>query len=287
MKITQCSASSINTYRSCEFKYWLQYIIGLKSPSGKAAVLGTIVHQVMENMARLKKRGKTNVDPLWLFERAWNENPHIELRKYTNRGLSADYKKCQESVNKVVSGSYNPYNLDNIVGIERWFELEMPGKEWLTIENKPFKVRGFIDLVHKIDENTIEIIDWKNGIQKDFSNFEDITFDNIMNKIQGRIYHLACSILYPRHKNILITFYYINHEILTFSLGDEDIVDTLAILYNFFSTVKNNTLIRRNRSFKCRMCPFNKIDLCSSIWSDLNTFGEQFIRDKYVNIDKK
>lgn len=282
MKIVQCSASAIETYRSCEFKYWLQYIIGLKSPSGKAATLGTIVHQVAEWMARLKKRGKINVDPVWLFERAWNENPHIELRKFTSRGLSADYKKCQESVNKIVSGSYNPYGL-NPVDIEKWFEIEIPGEEWLTIENKPFKVRGFIDLIHEIDKDTIEIIDFKNGIQKDFSNFEDITFDNIMNKIQGRIYHLACSILYPQYKNILITFYYINHEILTFSLGDEDIVETLGILYNFFSTVKNNTLVRRNRSFRCKMCSYNKEDKCTTMWSDLNTMGEQFVKDKYGN----
>jgi len=259
--------------------------LGLKQPSGKAATLGIIVHQVFEWMARLKMWHKTNVEPLWLFERAWDENSHIELRKFTSRGLSADYKRCQESVNKVVSGSYNPYKLDNILDVEKWFELEMPGTEWLTVENKQFKIRGFIDLIHKIDDNTIEIIDWKNGLSKDFVTFEDITFDNISKKIQPRIYHLAASILFPQYRNILITFYYINHNILTFSLGDEDIIDTLNILYGYFSTIKKDTLIRRNRSFKCRMCPFNKNDVCTTIWSDLNTHGEQFAREKYVKIN--
>ncbi len=284
MRITQCSSSSIDTFSSCEFKYWLQYIIGLKFPSGKAATLGTIVHQVAEWMARLKKRGKINIDPIWLFERAWEENTHIELRKFTNRGLSADYKKCQESINKIISGSYNPYGLDPI-DIEKWFEIELPGEEWITIENKPFKIRGFIDLINKIDKDTIEIIDYKNGVQKEFFTFKDINFDNIINKIQGRIYHLAASILYPQYSNILITFYYINHDILTFSLGDEDIPDTLAMLYNFFSMVKKNTLIRRNRSWKCKSCSFNKNDKCTAIWSDLNTSGEQFVKDKYATIN--
>ena len=84
MKITTCSPSSINTYRSCNFKYYLSYILGMKTPSGKSAVLGNIVHQVFEWMAKLKKKGKTNVDPIWLFERAWDENPHKDLRRLTS-----------------------------------------------------------------------------------------------------------------------------------------------------------------------------------------------------------
>jgi hypothetical protein len=256
----------------------------MKIPSGKAAVLGTIVHQVFEWMARLKKAGKTHIGCDWLFERAWEENKHIELRKFTSRGISADFKKCKESIMKVIEDKYyNPYNM-NILDIEKWFELDMEGEEWFTIDNKPFKIRGFIDVINIIDDNTIEIVDWKNGQQKDLSNMEEINFDNISKKIQPRIYHLAASILYPQYKNTIITFYYINGDgPITISLSEEDLVNTFTSLYTFFTTVKKDNIIKRNRSWRCRMCAYNKNDICTSIWSDLNTFGDQFVKDKYGN----
>jgi len=254
----------------------------MKTPSGKAAVLGNIVHQVFEWMAKLSKRGKTNVDPMWLFERAWDENPHKDLRRLTSRGPSADYLRCKESINKILRDKYyNPY-LNNVLDVEHWFEIDIDGEEWFTIENKPFKVRGFIDMVNIIDKDTIEIVDWKNGKQIDLSTMEEVTLENISKKIQPRIYHLAASILYPSYKNIVITFYYINEDgPLTISLSEEDLVNTFTSLYAFFTTVKKDNVIKRNRSWKCRMCQFNKEDLCTKIWSDLNTFGQKFVEDKY------
>lgn len=172
----------------------------------------------------------------------------------------------------------------NVLDIEKWFEIEIDGDEWFTIENKPFKVRGFIDIVNIIDEETIEIVDWKNGQQKDLSTMEDITLDNISKKIQPRIYHLAANILYPTYKNVIVTFYYINQDgPLTVSFSEEDLVNTFTSLYTFFNTVKKDNIIRRNRSWRCRMCAFNKEDICTKIWSDLNTFGDQFVKDKYGN----
>jgi len=254
----------------------------LGSPTGKAATIGNIAHQVFEWMALLKKRGKTNVDPMWLFERAWEENSHKDLRKFTSRGLSADYIKCKSSVQKILDDPYyNPY-LMNILDSEKRFEIEVDGEDWNTIENKPFRIKGFIDIVNKIDDDTIEIVDWKTGKQVDLSNMEEINFENISRKIQPRIYHLATTILYPQYKNIFATFYYINQDgPLTVSFSDEDLAMTFTTLFNFFNTVKKDKVIKRNRSWKCRMCPFNKNDLCTNIWSDLNTFGEQYVLDKY------
>ena len=59
MNIKFLRASSINTYRGCEFQFFMEQILELPSKSGKKALLGTIVHHVLELMA---KGSKTNRD---------------------------------------------------------------------------------------------------------------------------------------------------------------------------------------------------------------------------------
>ena len=48
----------------------MEYNLGLKSKSGRKAVLGTIIHHVLELMARAKKLNKTSgkfLDPDFLL----------------------------------------------------------------------------------------------------------------------------------------------------------------------------------------------------------------------------
>lgn len=287
MKINNCSPSSINSYRFCPFQYYLNKILAIESPSGKAATIGKIIHRTFELMARLKKVGKTNVDPLWLLNRSFDEYHHLDLRKTTSKGESADYKRLKESINKIINNQYyNPYNLE-VVDVEKWFELEFPGDEWKT-DNGQFKMRGVIDLIHKIDNDTIEIIDWKNGKQSDLKTMIKKDFYYLLKDIQPRLYHLMCNILLPQYKNILITIYYINEDgPITLAFNQEDTISTINYIWKFFNTVKSDTLIRRNRTWKCKMCGYYKNGICDKVWSDLSVMGEKYIICKYKGIDLK
>jgi len=299
MKIHRCSASSLRLYQNCPFGYFLNYILGLRSKAGKAALQGNIVHQALEWMGKLKKRNKTNVDPMWLLDRAWDDwvdkTPHIAIRKTTTRidkitgeyKEAADYKKCRIAMESVLNDKfYNPYCAE-VLDTEKWFALEMPGKEWECVDEngkvKQFAIRGFIDLLHRIDEDTIEIVDWKTGSRTDLSTKEPIDEFFLTQEIQPRLYHLAIYLLYPQYKNIIITFYYTNDQgPITISFSQEDIAQTISVLYRFFTTIRKDTLIRRSRSWKCKMCSFNKDDVCQKIWSDLHTLGESYVATKYV-----
>ena len=57
MKITSLRASTYNTYNDCPWKFYLQYVVGFPSKAGKKALLGTIVHHVLELLAKAKKTG--------------------------------------------------------------------------------------------------------------------------------------------------------------------------------------------------------------------------------------
>lgn len=289
MQIKTCSNSAIDTYRFCAFKYYLNYELEIKTSGGKAAIIGNIVHQTFEWMSLLKKKGKINVDPIWLFDRAWDMYPHKDLRKYTTRGESADYKRTKEIIYKIVDDdNYNPYKL-NVIDAEKWFEIDLPGEEFEVNDNgikKQLKVRGYIDLVHKISDNTLEIIDWKSGKRDSPFDTTKMDFYGLSKKLQGGLYYLASILLYPQYKNIVLTFYYIaDGGPTTISFDESDIPIILSKLYGHFKTIKQDSSVRRNRSWRCKMCGYSKQDICTKIWSDYNTFDEKIVKEKYYKIN--
>ena len=301
LRVVKCSASAIGRYNHCPFSYFMHYILGMESKAGKPALQGNIVHQTLEWMAKLKKRGKTNVDPMWLLDRAWDEftdkSPELGLRRVTTRidketgGFkeAADFKKCRIAMEVVLANPhYNPYGI-NVVDSEQWFALELPGDEWKCLDKDgkehQFAVRGFIDLIQELDSDTIEIVDWKTGDRKDYYTQYPIDEELLMREVQPRLYHLAAYFLYPKYKNIIITFYYTNSGgPITISLSPEDLAMTIATLYRFFTTIRRDTLIVRNRHWKCRMCSFNKNDVCHRVWSDLHTMGGQYVEERYSKL---
>lgn len=301
MRVVKCSASAIGLYNHCPFSYFLRYILGMESQAGKAALQGNIVHRTMEWMIKLKKRGKTNVDPMWLLNRSWDEHlkesPNVEIRKVTTRidkatgdfKEAADFKKCRIALEEILGNKhYNPYNL-NCIDSERWFALEMPGDEWKCLDangiEHQFATRGYIDLVHEISEDTIEIVDWKTGARKNFYTQADIDEEALMMEIQPRLYHLAAYFLYPKYKNIIITFYYTNSGgPITIALSEDDLTATIACLHKFMQTVKKDTLMRRNRWWTCKMCNFERTGICQRVWSDLHTLGSEYVEERYCKL---
>jgi len=282
----------------------MHYGLEMESKAGKAALQGTIVHQVFEWMIKLKKNGKTNVDPMWLLDRAWDEHTkkssEVDIRRTTTRRdketgefkEAADFKKCKLAIEEVVGNKYyNPYDSD-VVDSEQWFALELPGDEWECKDNNgktsQFKIRGFIDFLRLIDEKTIEIIDWKTGKRQNFYTQQTIDELSLPGEIQARLYHFAVSCMYPQYENILVTFYYTNDGgPITISLSDKDIVNTIAILHNFFKAVTKDTLIRRNRHWSCKMCGYGNNGMCDKIWSDLHTMGTEYIVCKYHGLSQQ
>jgi hypothetical protein len=283
MKIDKIRSSSINTYRFCNWKYFLEYVLNCESLSGKAALQGTIIHQVMDWLALSKIKGIKEPEHKNLLERAWNyhigKNPHIDIRRTTSRGDAADYKKCLNTIEKIKSSMYDPYKL-NIIKSESKFNIPVP-----EFDDKILS--GTIDLIHEIDNDTIEIVDWKSGKQKDFATMKDKDFYSLMKDVQPRVYHLAAFLLYPQYKNIMVTFYYVNEKdgATTLPFTVEDLPYTIAAIINFIKIVEGDKNIFRNRSWKCRtFCFYGRNNTCNTIWKDRHRYGMKYVEQKYVNL---
>ena len=55
MLVTYIRSSSYNNYDYCQQQYYISYVLGHPTSSGKKAEMGTIVHKVMECLGAGKK----------------------------------------------------------------------------------------------------------------------------------------------------------------------------------------------------------------------------------------
>lgn len=274
MNIKYLRSSSITTYQDCQFKYFLEYILGLPSPSGKKAMLGTIVHHVLELMAKASKvsnMGKSR-DPVYLLEICWErytkEDTAFEL-------TDADRRFCKRTIDKVVESAYNPLGL-KVIDIEKQFRLPVlsGGFDYTfydvlsgEISAGNGELRGTMDLVTELDKDTIEIIDWKTGRRNCWVTGKLKDYDYLFNNdIQLRMYDLASYILYPQYKHRLLTMHYVNQGgPFTLTFDDNERNRTLEILKDHFNCILSNHQPsrikeeRRKSSWKCnKVCSFGK-----------------------------
>lgn len=282
MQINYLRASTINTYSDCPWKFFLLYVIGFTSTPNKKAMLGTIVHHVLEILAKAKKIGYSKLyerkltNPQYLLDICWDryKNNYGHLFEMN----SEDYQFCEKQILYVLSSPFNPLNL-KILDTEKQFDItiakphfEYDYNNYINgdYESGYLSLRGTIDLITEVDEDTIEIIDYKTGLQKDWITGKEKEFEDFYKDIQLRMYDIATNTIYSKYKNRLLTIIYTQTEspfTITFSTKDYQIsLDTLRRFYNdiskdnTFKRLKDNKARFRTEAFKCHyVCQFGKI----------------------------
>lgn len=230
MLTTYFRSSSINAHSFCEQQYFLSYVLGIPDSSNKRAEQGTICHKVFECLA-LDKLSQQNSkveytdDAIGTFPVGTEPKTLLDLSfdYYTNKSVHVftekDREECLEWVHKALA--YQDGNLDprnrTIFATEQRFDFEID-KKWANYKfeynGEKFEgnlaIKGCVDLITKIDDNTLEVIDWKTGRRIDWGTGEIKTYKKLRDDIQLRMYHYALSKLFPQYKNILISIYFIN-----------------------------------------------------------------------------
>lgn len=275
MNIKFLRASSINTYKGCEFQFFMEQILEIPSKSGKKALLGTIVHHVLELMAKGSKIGRNFgviTDHVKLLDICWNryikENPTMTMKP-------ADKKFCLQSIEKVLGTQYDPRSL-KVLFTEKQFRIPLTTEGFKyeyydiingSVEKGNYEIRGTIDLITEVDKDTIEIIDWKTGSRKCWNSGEVKEYDYLQSKdIQLRMYDFACSMLFPQYKNRLLTIHFINDGgPFTVAFDNDQREETVNLIKNTFNSIKWNHLPTRikeskaDEKWKCKsVCHFGK-----------------------------
>ena len=295
MIVTYIRSSSYNNYEYCQMQYFITYVLGHRSISGKKAQLGTIVHKVMECLASCKKHlqdkerksmsivddaiGKINFTPKSLYtkafvcrllKRSYEYYSDNCVHSYTN----ADFKFCQKSVEDALSyndGQFDPRNR-KIVAAEPQFDIPIE-QDWAKFKYKmpdgetvkgQLAIKGTIYLVTEVADGVIEVIDWKTGRRLNWATGEEKTYEKLIEDPQLLLYNYAISKLFPEYEQAIMSIFYIRDGgPFSMCFDNEDQEKFLGMLEKRFKQIKRNNFprpISQNRSnFKCtKLCHFYK-----------------------------
>lgn len=301
MIVTYIRSSSYNNYSYCEMQYFITYVLGHQPASGKKAELGTIVHKVMEILAKLKKElqdntnkykltieddavGKIDIKKNELFNKAFvNTLIHKSFDFYSSASshafTKADISNCNELVWNTLSyndGQFDPRNR-KIIAAEPHFDIPIE-EDWAKytytmpngkVVNGQLAIKGTIDLVTEIDNGVIEVVDWKTGKRLDWATGQEKTYEKLCSDPQLLLYNYAISKLFPNYSQAIMSIFFIKDGgpfSMCFDKSDEQ--RFLGMLKNKFKDIQNNNMprpISQNRdNWKCtKLCHY-----CKNNWPE-------------------
>lgn len=278
-------------------QYFITYVLGHYSTSGKKAELGTIVHKVMESLARFKKADqeasnrvkylKINDDAIGTIQRLRNTLHSDEMVEillnlsythYTNssthKWCASDKQTCRDLIWQTLefnNGQFDPRKR-NILEPEPHFDIPIE-EDWAKFTydmpngkkiNGQLAIKGTIDLVTKIDDDTIEVVDWKTGRRLDWATGEEKTYEKLCSDPQLLLYNYAISKLFPEYKQAIMSIFFIKDGgpfSMCFDRADQK--RFLAMLKDRFQEIQKNDAPRPispdRTNWKCtKLCHFCK-----------------------------
>lgn len=266
----------------CEQQYFIEYVLGLRGPSNKKADKGTITHKVLEILAVIQKCkqdgiisfeddciGLVNTNDYCLDTIIEKVYDYYTKQFKHHEWSTKDFTDCREWSYKAISlnnGMFDPRNR-NIICPEQHFDI-LIDKPWADYSFETpdgelsgrLGLKGTIDLITKIDDNTLEVVDWKTGKRLDWGTGQEKTHAKLQNDPQLMIYHYAVSKLFPQYDFVIITIYFINDGGPFSILFDKnDLSRTEDMLRQKFDTIKKTKKPRLNKTWMCnKLCHFGK-----------------------------
>ena len=185
------SYSRLSRFEQCPASFKLHYIEKRTAEPGVPLKFGKLLHAVLEVLVRehmeSERSGPLSVDrAIELYREGW-----------AKAGLTG-MEVFQEGLDIIDDFVRDQGELDhrNVLAIEKEFRLPV-GR---------FTVLGFIDRVDWVDDETVEVIDYK-------TNRMLFTRDEVDHSLQMSLYHLAARMLWPWVKKVRLTFHMLRHGV--------------------------------------------------------------------------
>ncbi len=185
------SYSRLSRFEQCPLSFKLHYIEKLRAEPGLPLRFGKAVHAVLEVLVR-EHMEEERVGPL-------SEERAVELwQEAWAREEMTGVEVFQEGVEILQRFVRDQGTLDahDVLAVEQEFRLPVG----------PFTVLGFIDRVDRVDDETIEVIDYK-------TNRMLFTRAEVDTSLQLSLYETAVRRIWPWAKNVKLTFDMLRHGI--------------------------------------------------------------------------
>lgn len=257
------SFSQIAAFQKCPYQYKLSFIYKIPVFGKGVFSYGKSMHSTLQQFFVLANQ-RSAADQTDLF----GAKSKTKTKKIGELVSFEEYKKIFEDCwlddwysNKT---DREKYRQKGRVFIKLFYE-ENKGRELQTIAlekgfniklAKEYTIRGFIDRIDILADQTAELIDYKTGTPK-----EKLTLEE---KTQLILYQLACQNLPEitnEHRVSKLTFYYLdNNSQLSFLATDKELDKVENEFADTIEEIKISKFEARPESYKCNTCDFK--DIC-------------------------
>lgn len=234
----------------CEAKYFYNYVLKEPDPGNPAALLGNVVHQVLENL--IENDVKLSLEDL-----------HVEYKKQLkiydpDHWINSDLR---DAGSIMIDDFFEANKDEKFVSQEK---VETTSDKYIIGKELGFEIaiglahiRGFIDRIDYLGD-TIEITDYKTGKN-------EYPAKHIHKNLQLGIYALAAKKMYP-DKQIYASLYYLRSGRKKGHLFTDDDLNTVAKniidITNKLCDIKQFKTTSNKRI--CRYCPHAASGICST-----------------------
>jgi hypothetical protein len=284
LNITGVSASLIKTHKFCNWKAYLSYVLKIEDPAGPSAFVGTVVHNIMEEISKMRQAGadQDSIDIEALTEQ------EIKLEAEKNPSVfgllkPADITKIYKIRDKILDNEKSPNLTHSTVEVEKYFKYYIT-RNGPCEEERGIEIRGLMDRVELIDHETLEIIDYKTGKRRDMGATKNKELEDMYYDPQYLMYFIAASIRYKDINNFILTFMYpMDGGNFSLVFSRDHLKEACRIVYDYYVDINNDKAVVRNRGWWCKNICFygQKTGICDDVYSEFSTLGQQFVELKY------
>jgi RecB family exonuclease len=230
---THLSFSRLSRFETCPLSYRFHYVDKFRAEPGLPLKFGKAIHAVLENLVREVVENELT-GPL-------SEERALELLRdaWATESLTG-VEVFQEALRILREFIVQQGVVDHrtVLAVEKEFHLPVGG----------FEVLGFIDRVDWVDDETIEVIDYK-------TNRQLFTREEVDTSLQLSIYAAAVKRLWPWAKKVKLTFLMLRHGVrLETTRTEEQLADALAYVETLGLETETATEFAPRLNMNCSYC---------------------------------
>lgn len=231
------SYSRLSRFETCPLSYRLHYIEKQHAEPGLPLRFGKTIHAVLERLIKEvvddERTGPLSEErAIELYREAWGAEQLTGLDVFAE-GLAILRRFIAEQ---------GVVDHRDVLAIEKEFRLPVG----------PFEVLGFIDRVDWIDDETVEVIDYK-------TNHQLFTRDEVDTSLQMSLYEVAVRRLWPWAKKVKLTFWMLRHGVRQETTRtEEQLADALAYVETLGRQTETATEYPARLNSNCSYCDHRK-----------------------------
>ena len=231
------SYSRLSRFETCPLSYRLHYIEKKQAEPGLPLRFGKTIHAVLERLIKEvvddERTGPLSEErAIELYREAWGAERLTGMDVFAE-GLAILRRFIAEQ---------GVVDHRDLLAIEKEFRLPVG----------PFEVLGFIDRVDWIDDETVEVIDYK-------TNHQLFTRDEVDTSLQMSLYEVAVRRLWPWAKKVKLTFWMLRHGVRQQTTRtEEQLADALAYVETLGRQTETATEYPARLNTNCSYCDHRK-----------------------------